>query len=234
MPRACLDQTSLCLSLLLALQPITASQCETKSSEARNSDGSHLRLLHTQCKDNNSSLLQVEIKTAEQFQYKKISKSIAPLKKAKILRGNLIDIDGDGLYEVEEVLSCGAGPNCFRRIYKIDKKTLKSHPFFEGSYFEFRKIENFYVATGRSSCCSWVHQIYSQPNHSQPITKQHLSYFITVGADSGIPAKTRCLVSKRMGDRWILASLPNQKLLSLCAFFGSDYQYNPPGAQAGP
>lgn len=215
------------------MHPAASAQCETEQSEALNRDGSSIRLVQKQCHESNRCLLQVDVRPDRASPYAMVLRRIKPMNQAPAVGGHLIDIDADGLFEVEEVDYCGAGPNCFRRIHKVDAKTRKSHLFFEGGYFQFRKIGDFYVTSGRSGCCSWEHQIYAKPENQLTIDDQHHRYTITVGADSGTPTKTQCLVSKRIGDDWLLASPPNA-LLNLCAFYGNHYRLNPPGTQAGP
>ena len=68
---------------------------------------------------------------------------------------DLVDLDQDGMYEVEVRGMCGAGPNCEGDVYRIDPATRTLQHFFSGGYYELQFIDGWLVQAGRSSCCSW-------------------------------------------------------------------------------
>ena len=68
---------------------------------------------------------------------------------------DLVDLDQDGMHEVEVRGMCGAGPNCEGDVYRIDPATRTLQHFFSGGYYELQFIDGWLVQAGRSSCCSW-------------------------------------------------------------------------------
>ena len=143
-------------------------------------------------------------------------------------RGRLADIDGDGLLEVVETEYCGAGPNCTKTIFKVNPLQRKAWRFLHGGFFSVRRIDNFVVTAGRSSCCSWVHQVYRIPTSEREITAQDLAYDITVSGPIEKDSTTaRCRITRPEGEGWVSTDVPHQSLRQLCHFYGDDVVINP-------
>ncbi len=206
----------------------SSAECQIKTDQRRNADGSQVRIRKKQCDDDQFKILWVEIKPQSSAAFTTVLKRTQLLDQIPADGGSLQDIDGDGIYEYVEVMSCGAGPNCRHQIFKIDSQLPKAYLLFDGAYFKFRTISGFYVATGRSSCCSWDHQVYRKPKMNRMISEQDLLYTITVSMDSVDSPVAQCLITKRVGSYWLPTELNDKNLLQLCEVYGDRYGVNPP------
>ncbi|MFS8972994.1 hypothetical protein PO002_00580 [Cupriavidus necator] len=84
--------------------------------------------------------------------------------------GGLIDLDGDGEYELQIGGTCGAGPNCEGNIYKLDRKSGRLYHYFTGGYAELFMLGGYLVEAGRASCCAWEFHVYRPTSRHYPIS----------------------------------------------------------------
>jgi len=122
---------------------------------------------------------------------------------------------------------CGAGPNCWYRIHKLNPQQHTAYAFYEGGFSLFRSIAGYLVTSGRSSCCSWTHQIYRAPAQPRGMTEQDLLYSVYLKGPIDGSAKPTCQISRPVGEGWEQASLANPELLVLCEGYGNDVVINP-------
>ena len=196
--------------------------------EQRNSDGSWLRLTQREDSATEQRTIKVELRDSDASPYAPVLERHQPLATFPQGRGRLEDIDGDGLLEVVETEYCGAGPNCTKTIFKVNPLQRKAWRFLHGGFFSIRRIDNFVVTAGRSSCCSWVHQVYRIPTSEREITAQDLAYDITVSGPIEKDSTTaRCWITRPEGEGWVNTDVPHQSLRQLCHFYGDDVVINP-------
>jgi len=216
------------LALLLSAKPAVA-ECHQTVTAQGNTDGSQLRITQSQCDGSGSRRIRVELRPQPSAPYTTVlqrTQSVAAMPRGDV---SLRDIDGDGLLEVMERETCGAGPNCTYRIFKVNPSQRRADLFFTGGFFAFRRISGFYVSSGRSSCCSWVHQLYRPPAREGPIQETDLVYRLTVKAPPRGATAAQCLISRPVGRAWVPIDLKDPQLLKLCAVYGDAYVVNPPG-----
>lgn len=196
--------------------------------EQRNSDGSWLRLTQREDSATEQRTIKVELRDSDASPYAPVLERHQPLATFPQGRGRLEDIDGDGLLEVVETEYCGAGPNCTKTIFKVNPLQRKAWRFLHGGFFSIRRIDNFVVTAGRSSCCSWVHQVYRIPTSEREITAQDLAYDITVSGPIEKDSTTaRCWITRPEGEGWVNTDVSHQSLRQLCHFYGDDVVINP-------
>ena len=196
--------------------------------EQRNSDGSWLRLTQLENPATERRTIKVELRDSNTSPYAPVLERHQSLATFPQGRGHLADIDGDGLLEVVETEYCGAGPNCTKTIFKVNPLQRKAWRFLHGGFFSIRRIDNFVVTAGRSSCCSWVHQVYRIPISEREITAQDLAYDITVSGPIEKDSTTaRCRITRPEGEGWVSTDVPHQSLRQLCHFYGDDVVINP-------
>ena len=222
-------RTSLVAALLLSHGSAFVA-CDVMHSEKLNADGSRIRITQRQCDATKSRTLHVEFQPQGSESCLSLLKRTQSVSQAPTGGWRLRDIDADGLFEIEETGACGAGPNCEHRIFKtsVGPGPINAYLFFQGGYAGFKRISDYYVASGRSSCCSWDHQVYKKPMTADPITDSDLVYEVMVGVDVGDPPRTRCRVFSRVDRNLIQVPLSDKKLLTLCEVYGENYVLNPP------
>ena len=147
-----------------------------------------------------------------------------------------IDLDGDGIHEIEARGGCGAGPNCLGEVYRVDPRKNALELFFSGGYADLRMLDGHLVESGRASCCSWEYHAWRVAGHAVPLVYDHMDLMITVGADLGSEdddAPGRCTFQRRSGDNWQVITPPGPAWLSLCETYGDAYHLvTPEEAQA--
>ncbi len=138
---------------------------------------------------------------------------------------NLIDVDGDGRFEVEARGMCGAGPNCGGDLYRLDASGTSLVHFFSGGYADLRWIDGYLIESGRASCCAWEHHAW-RAEGVDTLVEREMDLMITIGADLAAEtddAPARCTFSRRSGDNWQVVDPPGPAWLTLCAIYGDDY-----------
>ena len=227
-------QTMRLLMLPAVLMALTGAAAATHAGgqpqlqEQRNSDGSWLRLTQREESATDLRTIRIELRGSDQSPFTPVLERQQSLATFPHGRGHLEDIDGDGLLEVVETESCGAGPNCTKTIFKVNPRQKKAWRFLHGGFFSIRRIDNFVVTAGRSSCCSWVHQVYRIPTSDREITAQDLAYAITEsGPIENNSTTARCRITRPEGERWVNTDVPHQSLRQLCHFYGDDVMINP-------
>jgi hypothetical protein len=148
--------------------------------------------------------------------------------------GQLLDIEGDGIFEYERRGSCGAGPNCQGTVFKLSKDRKGFYLFFDGGYSDFRYVSGLYIQGGRTSCCEWGYHAYKAPGAERAISESDSAYSINVGgATEREDSRTPCHISMKSGDQWIPTTPTDPHLLALCTLYGPEYVVNPPVQGAG-
>ena len=226
------------LAVLLLCGGSAIADCKVETDQQQNSDGSELRITQTQCDQQNQRTFLIELRTDPTSPYTTVLQRNQSLSEFPRGFGHLKDIDADGILEYDEVESCGAGPNCSHSIFRIDPKQARAWLLFQGGFFDFRKISDFYVTSGRSSCCSWEHQVYAKPDGESSIVEADLRYLISVSSGHTLRAGTTdqyittCRISRPKGESWAPVDPESKELLQLCEIYGKDYILNPTGAAA--
>ena len=215
------------LAVLLLCGSPAIADCKTETDQKRNADGSELRITQTQCDQQNQRTTLIELRADPFSPYKTVLLRKQSLSEFPRGFGHLKDIDDDGILEYDEVESCGAGPNCWHNIFRIDPKQSRAWLLLKGGFSYVRKISDFYVTSGRSSCCSWTHQIYRAPAQPRGMTEQDLLYSVYLKGPIDGSATPTCRISRPANEEWEQANLPNPKLLMLCEGYGSDVVINP-------
>ncbi len=67
---------------------------------------------------------------------------------------SLVDLDGDGLHEIEILGACGAGPNCEGDVYRVDPATRTLQHFFSGGYYELQFIDGGWCRPGAAAAAA--------------------------------------------------------------------------------
>jgi hypothetical protein len=214
--------------LILTTTPVFA-ECRIEHSQQRNTDGSAIRIRQKQCEDSDVRAIRVQLKPAGSTQYTTVLRHTQSVEDAGTGGGRLRDIDGDGVFEYEEIGACGTGPNCEGWIFKIKKDQRSMYLFFHDGYADFRRMSNYYVTSVRASCCSWEHHVYIEPQAERSIGERDFLYSITADSTGENRANgTPCYVSKRIRGKWVSSAIPDKRLLELCEIYGTSYIINPP------
>jgi len=149
----------------------------------------------------------------------------------------LVDLDGDGMHEVEIRGMCGAGPNCEGDVYRIDPATHTLHHFFSGGYYELQVIEGWLVESGRSSCCSWEFHLWKlDAPRDLPLDYDTMDLMVQVdasGDEDGTVTGVTCTFSRQNGDNSEVVAPPSPALEAICGHYGEPYDLTPPDTTPG-
>ena len=212
----------------LLLFPGSALASDTDGvTEQRNPDGSRLRLTEQIDPAGDRRVFRIEASSSASAPYTTLLQRSQLLSDYPRGGGRLEDMDGDGQLEFVERLSCGAGPNCQYRIFKLIPAQQRAYQLFEGGFFLFRPIAGRLVTSSRSSCCSWTHQIYRTPVTPHGITEQDLLYSLELKAPIDGASTPVCRISRPRGKGWEQATIRSPELLKLCEGYGKNVVINP-------
>lgn len=218
-----------CLFFFFVALSTCRAACGNTRQERFNSDGSAIRVLQRQCEETEKRTIQVQIKPTSSASYHTVLTRTQNTAEAATGGGNLRDIEGDGFFEYEETGICGVGPNCEGTVFKLTPSRKNLYLFFQGGYANFSYIPGLYIESGRTSCCSWEHHLYSTPKHAKTITENQHIYSVTVGSvNSENVDGTPCFISGKRNGKWAEVNPKNKGILRLCELYGSDYIVNPP------
>ena len=220
--RAQLAVTILLLTALLLFTGSAFAVDTANVEEKRNPDGSRLKLTQQVEPAGDRRVFLIEVSSSASTPYTTLLQRSQVLSKHPHGEGRLEDIDGNGQLEFVERLFCGAGPNCWFRIYKLNAKEQRAYAFFEGGFFLFRPIAGYLVTSGRSSCCAWTHQIYRAPETERGISQQDLLYSMYLKGPIDGSATPTCWISRPSGKGAKRANLSNPELLKLCEGYGKN------------
>jgi hypothetical protein len=141
------------------------------------------------------------------------------------------DIDGDGTYEVVTSGSCGAGPNCWHEIYRLQPSSGVLELLLSDGYSELIYHDGYLVIAGRASCCSWEYHAWHMNERPLPLTDSNMDLMIFVAASTEDEAieddaaiSPRCTFTQRQEEEtWQVIAPPGPDWLSFCEIYGSDY-----------
>lgn len=149
---------------------------------------------------------------------------------------SLMDLDGDGMHEVEVRGMCGAGPNCEGDVYRIDTTAHKLRHFFSGGYSDLQAIDGWLVESGRASCCSWEFHLWKlDAPHEWPLQYDSMDLMAVVdasGDEDGNVTGVRCTFSRENGDNR-QAALPSPVVERICGTYGEPYELTLPDTTQG-
>ena len=219
--------TSWSLAMLFLSPATVVAGSQDGQAIHRNVDGSQLRISQQPCDAAGHRIIRVELRSIPSSAFKTVLQRSQSCSAYPRGSGHLQDVDADGLMEYVELAYCGAGPNCWRQIFKIDPQQGRADLFFEGGFSRFRTIAGFYVSSGRSSCCSWEHAIYRLPLRSRTITAQDLAYRISVEAPAMEGEAATCLITRPEGEAWVPIDLNVEPLRKLCHHYGEKVVTDP-------
>ena len=153
---------------------------------------------------------------------------------------SLVDLDGDGLHEIEILGACGAGPNCEGDVYRVDPATRTLQHFFSGGYYELQFIDGWLVQAGRSSCCSWNYLMWKlDAVRSLPLGDGNQDLRAQVdGSDATYDEDGRgdaqCTFLRESGDNRVVVAPPSPGLEDMiCRHYGEAYRLTPPDTTPG-
>ena len=153
---------------------------------------------------------------------------------------DLVDLDQDGMHEVEVRGMCGAGPNCEGDVYRIDPATRTLQHFFSGGYYELQFIDGWLVQAGRSSCCSWNYLMWKlDAVRSLPLGDGNQDLRAQVdgsGAtyDEDGRGDAQCTFLQESGDNRVVVAPPSPGLEDMiCRHYGEAYRLTPPDTTPG-
>ena len=150
---------------------------------------------------------------------------------------DLVDIDQDGMHEVEVRGMCGAGPNCEGEVYRIDPAMRTLQPFFSGGYYELQVIDGWLVEAGRSSCCSWEFHLWKLDlPRPLPLEYDNMDLMVQVGAsgdDDGNVTGVECTFTRQSGDNSRVVAPPSRALERICEHYGEPYDLTSPDTTPG-
>lgn len=150
---------------------------------------------------------------------------------------DLVDLDQDGMYEVEVRGMCGAGPNCEGDVYRIDPATRTLQHFFSGGYYELQVIDGWLVEAGRSSCCSWEFHLWQlDAPHDLPLEYDTMDLMVQVdasGDDDGTVTGVTCTFTRQSGDNSRVVAPPSRALERICEHYGEPYELTSPDTTPG-
>ena len=231
------ERLSVPILLLTALLLLPGSALAAEPAgveEKRNPDGTRLRLTEQIDPAGDRRVFRIDVSPSASAPYTTLLQRTQALSEHPSGGGRLEDMDGDGQLEFVERVYCGAGPNCWYRIHKLNPEQHKAYLFFEEGFSLFRPIAGYLVTSGRSSCCSWTHQIYRAPDKPRGITEQDLLYSVDLKGPIDGSATPTCRISRPVGDEWEQTDLANPELLALCEGYGNDVVINPQQAEGEP
>lgn len=148
----------------------------------------------------------------------------------------LIDLDEDGMHEVEVRGMCGAGPNCEGDVYRIDPATRTLRHFFSGGYYELQVIDGWLAESGRSSCCSWEYHLWKlDAPRPLPFNYDNMDLMVQVGAsgDADTVDGVVCTFIRQSGDNSRVVAPPSPALEKICEHYGEPYDLTSPDSTPG-
>ena len=149
---------------------------------------------------------------------------------------DLVDLDQDGMHEVEVRGMCGAGPNCEGDVYRIDPATRTLRHFFNGGYYELQVMDGWLVESGRSSCCSWEYHLWKlDAPHELPLNYDNMDLMVQVGAsgDADTVDGVVCTFLRQSGDNSRVVAPPSPALEKICEHYGEPYDLTSPDTTPG-
>jgi len=150
---------------------------------------------------------------------------------------DLVDLDQDGMHEVEVRGMCGAGPNCEGDVYRIDPATRTLQHFFSGGYYELQVIDGWLMESGRSSCCSWEFHLWKlDAAHDPPLNYDNMDLMVQVdagGDEEGNVTDVRCTFTRQSGDNRVVVTPPSPALEAICGHYGEPYDLSSPDTTPG-
>ncbi|WP_136412653.1 hypothetical protein [Luteimonas yindakuii] len=231
----------ICAALLLAL----ASACSTavgaagaqgidcvSTDEATNRDGSTLRI-RRDCND----AVEVAWAAPGSSRFRVVLRDPSPDPEERARSVAFIDLDEDGIHEVEATGMCGAGPNCAGIVYRLDPASGTFHEFFAGGYAELSILDGHVIEAGRASCCAWEFHAWPILPGPPPRAADVMALRIVVGMD-GEHDTADCTFSRprQSGDGFDeeLVLPPGDAWLKICEHYGADYRVSMPVDAAAP
>ena len=102
--------------------------------------------------------------------------------------------------------------------------------FFWGGYSSLKSLSGYLIESGRSSCCSWEHHVYTQRSKHREITADDMLYRVVVGVtpEGNEPDGPTCAFYDK-ANQLVLPAY--RALLSLCEVYGPEYTLAKPRLQ---
>lgn len=209
--------------------------CERSTQTTANRDGSSLIVTQDECADANERRIRVAYRGGAKHKARTVLQLTQLIDETPMGNAQAIDLDGDGMFEIELRGMCGAGPNCEGSIYKLDATRRAMFAYFVGGYADLSMRDGYLIEGGRASCCSWEFHVYATQARHYPIGYDDMKYMIVAQAvvvdGKDEVDRGECTISQHIGDAWKIVPAPSPALAALCEVYGPDYTLVPPDAQ---
>ncbi|WP_341678731.1 hypothetical protein [Niveibacterium sp. SC-1] len=217
--------------LTAAILPMLSSSalgrpaCTVSTERQHNRDGSELHLTNRACPDTGVRTIEVTYKRRPKDAARVIGQFEQKIDDSPTGGGSLDDWDHDGNFEVGIAGRCGAGPNCEGQIYMVSPDTGELYLFFDGGFFDVQRIDEYLVASGRSSCCEWCYSAYAlSPDRRHVYQGERFGVCIRAPDDGKKPtSRSQCKIYRRIPGGERIIPPPSPQILALCREYGDAY-----------
>ncbi len=152
---------------------------------------------------------------------------------AEIRYVGFVDLDDDGIQEVQVTGMCGAGPNCEGTLYRLDPASGRLSHFFSGAWADIRILDGHLVEAGRASCCAWEYHAWPLLPGPPLRVADAMAFAVSVGwmgGDDEDEDRADCRFHSAAPDgAGEIIAPPNAQWLPICELYGSDYHLALPG-----
>jgi hypothetical protein len=219
-----------CLTVVAAMSPVSGN-CEGSTLQdeqhgevlsATNRDGSAVKVVVRDHLKKDHREIIVFFRAALMGPTVLIGRFEQPLSSAPLVGAQIIDWDKDGEHEIGILSFCGAGPNCERTIYRVDKNKNALRLFFRAAGSDVELIEGYLVESSRDTCCSWISSAHKFVRSRQWVNPE-ASFSVRVEAPDKDRDTSTCTfyIDVPQGRRTI--NPPSKAFLKVCDVYGEGY-----------
>ena len=225
------------VAMLLALAPACStsagpmpeSACASTDQTA-NREGSRLRIRRG-C----DGMVEIDWAAPESTVFRTVLRDPSPDPDEPPRAVAFIDLDEDGIHEIEATGMCGAGPNCAGIVYRLDAASGTFYEFFAGAYAGLSILDGHVVEAGRASCCAWEFHAWPILPGPPPHAADVMALRIVVAMD-GEDDTADCTFLRQnhdvdgVSEEVVLP--PGDAWLKICGHYGPDYRLAMPSGES--
>lgn len=146
----------------------------------------------------------------------------------------LSERDPFGYVQLDILVGCGVGPNCFHDLYRFDPRARTLYHFYSGGYSELLYFDGYLVESGRASAASWEYHAYKmrRQGHREVVDRNFIMISVWMDGfygdeeESKQPDEENCSFSAVRENAGELRSRPvkppNRRWLKFCRHYLDD------------
>jgi hypothetical protein len=216
------QRIAIAISLIIFPAAVIAEPCTVTTKRMKVEEGARVAVRNEECPNSDRRVIKVLLERDSEPP-RILVRRTQKLSEAPTGRGAFIDLEDDGVPEVELTGYCSA-PNCEYEIFKFSEDRKSMFHYYSGGYESVTRTPTYLVTSSYGNYVSWEYLAYDPFPPKYPIENSKFRYSIYISSAEGSGGLTCRITEPSSRGKLQLVVPPPEELLKFCRHYGDDVQ----------